>query len=164
MSKENQTVAAVAVDAAETAVKNFKTIGSVTLTKEQDDKYQKLLNQLNESGADDTVVRAALRKGMKFKVTDIATTNFDTTDRSGNDVTRVVVRICTNVGAQILPKHFASLEDVDVTIGTSKEDIAAFVAYHSVEGTEFEVKKYTPKQGTYDTDGYVPEYAEIVAV
>ena len=165
MSKENQTVATdttVATTGAETAVKNFKTIGSVTLTKEQDDKYQKLLNQLNESGADDTVVRATLRKGMKFKVTDIATDTFETTDRNNNPVTRVVVRICTNVGAQILPKHFASLENLDVTIGTSKEDIAAFVAYHSVEGTEFEVKKFTPKQGTFGQDNYVPEYAELV--
>lgn len=163
MSKGNQTVATdTAATGAETTVKNFKTIGKVTLTQEQDDMYQKLLNQLNESGADDNIVRATLRKGMKFKVTDIATDDFDTTDRNGNPVTRVVVRICTNVGAQILPKHFASLEDLEVTIGTTKEDIAAFVAYHSIQGTEFEVKKYTPKQGTYGQDDYVPEYAELV--
>lgn len=142
--------------------KNFKTIGSITFTEEQDAMYQNLLNQLDESGADDTVVRATLRKGMKFKVTGIATDNFDTTDRNGNPVNRVVVRICTNVGAQILPKHFASLEDLDVTIGTSKSDIAGFVAFHSIENTEFEVKKYTPKQGTFGQDDYVPEYAELV--
>jgi hypothetical protein len=162
MSKENPNATVVAADAVEATVKNFKTIGSVTFTEEQDTMYKKLLNQLDESGADDTIVRATLRKGIKFKVTGIATDNFDTTDRDGNPVNRVVVRVCTNVGAQILPKHFASLEDLDVTIGTSKEDIAAFVAYHSVEGTEFEVKKFTPKQGTFGQDDYVPEYAELV--
>lgn len=164
MSKGNQTVATdttVATTGTETAVKNFKTIGSVTLTKEQDDKYQELLNQLNESGADNAIVRATLRKGMQFKVTGIATDTFDTTDRNNNPVTRVVVRISTNVGAQILPKHFASLEDLDVTIGTSKEDVAAFVAYHSIKGTEFAVKKFTPKEGTFGKDDYVAEYAEL---
>ena len=161
MSKTNQTVTTVATNASETTVKNFKTIGGVTLMEEQNEKYEKFLNQLETSGAEDTIVRAALRKGMKFKVTGITTDKFDTKDRNGTDVTRVIVRICTNIGAQVLPKHFVSL-DTEVTIGTSKEDIAAFVAYHSVEETEFEVKKYTPKQGTYGTDDYVPEYAEIV--
>lgn len=169
MSKGNQTVTTDATDAttgAETTAKNFKTIGTVTLSNKEQEHYEKLLNQLNEAlgSGDDPVVFAKLRKGMKFKVKGVATRAYKAKNRNtGAEEDRVAVSVTTNVGVQINPKHFASLDDMEVGIGTTKEDVAAFVAYHSSKETEFEVTKYTASSGEWDNkeNPYVPEYAEF---
>ena len=174
MSKGNQTGATgvettgVETTGVETTAKNFKTIGSVTLSNTEQEHYEKLLNQLNEAlgGGNDPVVFAKLRKGMKFKVKGVATRPYKAKNRNtGEEENRVAVSITTTVGVQVNPKHFASLDDIEVGIGTSKEDVAAFVAYHSSKDTEFEVIKYTPSSGKWEDEKnpYVAEYAEFRA-
>lgn len=123
-------------------------------TEEFTNEVANQLSVLENIDDSQIIVYKEPKAGMEFTIKGTQVNTFNGV-RNGETTELHSVKISCSNGISLPPAFFSDV-DGEVSIGTTKNDIATFVAYHKLKKTPFTLSTYKAKVGKYGDDDYRP--------